>query len=90
MVTMREESFTAYGIDRSNKRRLQVEHQAQQTRSQQTAPSRRVDQQQPAFSAPRASTGSRSSGGSSGGAMGIWSLALLPMVYLVRRRREIK
>ncbi|MDH5325969.1 MAG: VIT and VWA domain-containing protein [Gammaproteobacteria bacterium] len=85
MVTMREESFTAHGIDRSNKRRVEMEHQAQQQRRQQTARSRRVDQQQPAFTAPRAGTG-RSSGGGSGGAMGIWTLLLLPLLALRRKR----
>lgn len=86
MVSMREESFAAYGIDRNNKKRVEIERLAREKRATQTANSRRVDHQQPTFNAPRANTGSRSGGGSSGGAMGIWALLLLPLFILARRR----
>lgn len=79
MVVMRDEMFDAYGIKRTNKQRLDIEHAAQQQRVSQKAVSHRVDKQKPMFTAPRPSFG----GG--GGAMNIWMLVLLLPVLMLRR-----
>ena len=81
MVVVRNEVFDSRGIERKNKQRLATEHAAQQQRAQQAVTSRRVDQQQPMFTQPRASH-------SGGGAVDIWMLVLLiPMIGLMVRQR---
>lgn len=79
MVVMREEMFDTYGIKRTNKQRLDIEHAAQNQRVSQKAVSHRVDKHQPMFKAPRANFG----GG--GGAMNVWMLLLLLPVLMLRR-----
>ncbi|MBX2884018.1 MAG: VIT and VWA domain-containing protein [Granulosicoccus sp.] len=82
MVVMREEQFAARGIERKNQKRRQVETQAAAVRASQPVQSTRVDQNQPAFSAPRASH--KSSGG--GGAFAIELLLMLPFIGWVALR----
>jgi Ca-activated chloride channel family protein len=82
MVVLREEVFQSRGIQRHNQQRLAIEQQARQQRAAQPVQTRRVDTQQPMYSAPRASHG----GG--GGAFGWWMLGL--MVVPVARRIRCK
>lgn len=84
MVVMREEQFAARGIERKNKKRRQVETAAANARQSQAVASSRVDQQQPAFSSPRASYGS---GGNGGGALTYELLFLSLFMTLVGIRR---
>ncbi len=79
MVVMRDEMFDAYDIKRSNKQRLEIEHQAQAQRAQQKTASHRVDKSKPMFRLPRPSF-------SGGGAMNIWMILLLPGLMLMLRR----
>ena len=82
MVVVREEVFEARGIERNNQKRLAIEHAAQQHRTQQSAPSRRVDTHQPMFSSNRSSYGGS-------GAVDVWVLLLLlPMVWLAKHRSK--
>ena len=82
MVVVRDEVFAAHGIERHNRKRLAVEQAAQQSRAQQAAPSRRVDQQQPMYKSPRPSF-------SGGGALDAWTLVLLlPLIWLGWRQRR--
>ena len=83
MVVLREEQFEHYGIKRLNRDRLAVEQAARQQRASRPAVSRRVDSQRPMYSSHRAS---HSSGG---GALGPWTLLLVPplLVSLARRRK---
>lgn len=60
MVVMQDSTFTERGIHRTNKRRLEIEHKAQQQRAQQAAQTRRVDTQNPMYSSNRPSLGSGS------------------------------
>lgn len=83
MVVLREEVFAARGIQRNNQQRLAVEQQARQQRAAQPVQSRRVDNNQPMYSKPRAGHG----GG--GGAMGWWMLGLM-VVPVARRLRSGK
>ena len=83
MVVVRDEVFDNRGIQRGNKSRLATEQAAREQRAQRTAQSRRVDNQQPMYSKPRASY----SGG--GGSFDIVSLLLfLPLLWagLLQRR----
>jgi len=84
MLVVREEQFQHYGIDRRNRDRLASEQTAQQVRAARTTPQpRRADTQQPMFSSNRAS---HSSGG---GALGPWTLLMIPpLVWVLARRRE--
>ena len=83
MVVVRDEMFAAHGIERHNRKRLAVEQAAQQSRAQQAAPSRRVDQQQPMYKSPRPSF-------SGGGALDAWTLVLLlPLIWLGWRQRRL-
>jgi len=77
MVVVRDEMFDTYGIKRSNKQRLEIEHAAQQKRALQKPVSHRVDKQQPMFKTPRASY--------SGGALSPWMLMLLLPVLVLRK-----
>lgn len=80
MVVLRDEIFDQRGIKRTNQQRLALEEAARQQRAGQTAPSRRVDTQQPMYSSPRPHFGG---GGHGGGALDGWSLLLLlPLVWL--------
>ncbi|MCB1761339.1 MAG: VWA domain-containing protein [Gammaproteobacteria bacterium] len=85
MVVMEEAQFARRGIERRNQKRVAVEQAAQQQRAQRAPVSRRVDRQQPMYSAPRPSH----SGGS--GAVDLWTLLLiLPMIaaFILKHRRE--
>ncbi len=85
MVVVREEMFESYGIKRRNRDRLATERTAQSVRAGRPAQSRRVDTQQPMYQS------SRPSHSSGGGAMGPWTLLLvLPLAWILVRRREIK
>ena len=80
MLVVRDEVFDTLGIKRSNQKRLNVEHAAQQNRQQQAPVSHRVDNNKPMFSNHRPNFG--------GGSMNIWSLMLLlPMLAAARLRR---
>jgi len=78
MVVVRDEVFESLGIKRENKKRLQTEQAAQQTRSAQPVVSQRADTQQPMFNSNRPSHNSGS------GAMGGW-LFLLILPALLKR-----
>jgi len=78
MVVMREEQFTARGVERNNQKRRQIETAAQAARATQPIRNNRVDSQQPAFSQPRASH----SGGNGGGGLSLELLLLFPFVLL--------
>ena len=81
MLVVRDEVFDSLGIKRTNKKRLSIEHAAQQNRLQQTPVSYRVDNNKPMFNNHRPSFG--------GGSMNICSLMLLlPMLCAVRLRRR--
>lgn len=77
MVVMREASFAARGIDRTNARRLATEEAAQSQR--QAAPVRqtRADAGNPMFAANRPTLQGTGAGGQGGGALDAWSLGLL-------------
>ena len=80
MVVVRDEVFTARGIQRSNRNRLGTEYTARQLRAQRPAVARRADTQQPMYRNNRPGFG--------GGAFDPWSVLLLvPLVWLVLRRR---
>ncbi|MCU7853269.1 MAG: VIT and VWA domain-containing protein [Candidatus Thiodiazotropha sp. (ex Monitilora ramsayi)] len=83
MVVVRDEVFEQRGIERSNQKRLQVEHAAQQQRASQAAPSRRVDTHKPMYRTSRPSH-------SGGGALDAWTLLLiLPLVWFTWRQRKM-
>lgn len=83
MVVMSDAAFNERGIERSNKKRLAIEAAARQQRASRAAPSRRVDTAQPMYQK------SRPSFGHGGGALDAWSLLLLlPLVWLLVRRRD--
>ncbi len=82
MVVIRDEQFDARGIERLNKQRRATETAAASARASQGVQTTRVDQHQPAFSAPRASHGSNSSGGGNGGGAMTWEIMLL-VLFLV-------
>lgn len=87
MVVVREEVFERLGIDRANRKRLEVENAAQQQRASHGTVQIRVDNQKPMFNSKRPSY----SGSSGGGALGPWTIVvLLPLVWsvLASRRRE--
>ncbi|MCB1879763.1 MAG: VWA domain-containing protein [Gammaproteobacteria bacterium] len=82
MLVVRDEVFAQRGIERSNRQRLAVEQAAQQQRASRTAPSRRVDTQQPMYNSSRASH-------SGSGALDVWSLLLiLPIAWLALCRQN--
>lgn len=78
MVVISEEQFEQRGIQRLNRDRLAKESQAQQYRTTTPVSNNRVDSQQPAFSAPRASHG--------GGSFSWLFLLTLPALLLARVR----
>ena len=83
MLVLREEQFQHYGIKRQNRDRLAVEQAAQQQRASRPVVSRRVDTQRPMYKS------NRSSHSSGGGALGPWTLLLVPpLVYSLVRRRK--
>jgi Ca-activated chloride channel family protein len=84
MIVVRDEVFVKHGIDRTNKKRLTIEHTAQQQRSVQRPVNRRVDKQQPMFSSPRSTFGN--GGGSSDG----FFIAMLLTIVMVRIYRNKK
>jgi Ca-activated chloride channel family protein len=91
MVVMREESFAARKIDRTNAARLADEAAARARRDAAPTRSTRVDTTAPISTATRPTLGGN--GGSGGGAWDIWSLAaLLPLAAsgMCRLRRRGK
>jgi Ca-activated chloride channel family protein len=86
MIVVRDEVFAAQGIKRQNRDRVAAEQVARQARASQPPQNRRVDQNQPAYSKPRPSTGG---GGSGGGAFGLPMLLGLIGIGLYRRRKEV-
>lgn len=84
MLVVREDMFEKYGIDRTNRDRLETEHNAQNQRAQAQPQSTRVDNQQPLFKENRPS---HSSGGGSGAIDWVTLLFILismGTVYAVR------
>lgn len=71
MIVLREEAFAERGIARTNAKRLALEQQAQHQRTLTAPQSRRVDQNQPMFNAPRPSFSS------GGGSVDAWVLLAL-------------
>jgi len=55
MVVVREEVFDSLGIQRHNKKRLEIEAQSQQQRAVEPVSSNRVDNSQPMFNSKRPS-----------------------------------
>ena len=82
MIVVRDEVFVKHGIDRTNKKRLAVEHAAQQQRKTQPAVSHRVDNQQPMFKSKRPSFGS------GGGSSDVIFIAVLCLMILLRLGRN--
>ena len=82
MVVMRDEQFTAHGIERRNKQRRAKEVTAQQQRLATPVKSHRVDTASPAFQQPRAS---HTGGGSSFWEL-LWVLPLIIRGLLIRVR----
>lgn len=82
MIVMRDEQFTAHGIERKNKTRVSKEQMAKQQRAQAPVQQRRVDNSQPAFNKKRPS---HSSGG---GAFNPLILLLLGLFAFIKRRRK--
>ncbi|MGD8569113.1 MAG: VIT and VWA domain-containing protein [Gammaproteobacteria bacterium] len=87
MIVVRDEVFIKHGIDRTNKKRLAVEHHAQQQRSSRPAVHHRVDKQQPMFKSHRPSFGS--GGGSSDGFFIAALLSLLLLRIFNNRNRSV-
>ena len=82
MIVLREEQYQAYGIDRTNRDRLQKENAAAQRRAQEQVNSRRVDAHAPI------SQGSRATHSTGGGALGLpFLLIALLTVRVVRNRK---
>ena len=82
MLVVSDEVFKRHGIARDNQARVANEEAAQAQRAQRAAPSRRVDTQQPMYSGSRPSHGS--------GSFDLWgSMLLLPLVWLIMRRRVV-
>jgi len=81
MVVVPDQVFDELGIERRNRSRRAIEEAAAALRAQRPAVSRRVDGQQPMYTSNRASH-------SGGGALDAWTLLLLlPLTWLVWRRR---
>lgn len=79
MVVMSEEQFTQRSIERLNRDRRLNEIQAQDIRNNTSARNNRVDQQQPAFTATRASHG--------GGSFG-WGVIVALATLIISRTRK--
>lgn len=73
MIVVEEARFNQLGINRSNKKRVETEHQARQQRAAAPIQQRRADTQKPMFDKKRSTV----SGSSGGGAVDPWLLALL-------------
>ena len=86
MLVLRDEVFSARGIERNNQARLAIEKAAQQQRATQATATHRVDSQQPMFHSARPSLGGSSGGGSTGG----WTLLALLGLWLVSKRQTAK
>lgn len=84
MVVVREEVFQQLNVARNNQQRVANEQRAQETRKNQAVRNHRQDQQQPAFSAPRAYPGSSGSGAIDGIAL----LLLLPLLLGLSRNHR--
>lgn len=91
MVVVREEIFTAQGIERHNDKRRKVEVAAAKTRAAQPVRTTRVDQQKPMFKTNRPVYRSRgSSGGGGGGSTDLLGLVLMAALggFALRRYRR--
>lgn len=73
MIVVEEARFNQLGIDRSNKKRVETEHQARQQRATAPVQQRRADTNKPMFDKKRSTV----SGSSGGGAVDPWLLALM-------------
>ena len=84
-----DEAFDDYGIDRRNRRRTEIEHQAQSQRRAQPVRNNRVDHQQPMFqhNAPR---GFGNGGGAIDPITGCAALVLSGMGLAEFRRRKLR
>lgn len=76
MIVLSDEAHARHGIDRRNATRVATEAAARVQRSTRAPQNHRVDRDQPAFGSGRAPRGS-------GGALDIWSLALLGVLVLM-------
>lgn len=89
IVVLSDEAFDDYGIDRRNRRRTEIEHQAQSRRRAQPLRNNRVDNQQPMFqhNAPR---GFGNGGGAIDPITGCAALVLSGMGLAEFRRRKMR
>lgn len=85
MLVLREEQFAARNIQRNNASRVGIEQASREQRAQAAPISRRVDTQQPMYSAPRASHGGSGSGAFDGWTVLILALLLVSAARLRRR-----
>ncbi len=82
MVVLSEEMYAKRGVQRTNHKRLEVEHLAQQQRSQRAPLSRRVDNQEPMYSSNRPTH-------QGAGAIDPWFLLfLVPLFWLISAQRK--
>ncbi len=77
MLVVRDESFGEHGIERRNRKRLQIERNAQQFRARRASRTRRVDTEQPMYTSTRP-------GLNGGGALDSWWLLLLTPLVVAR------
>lgn len=84
MVVMRDEAFANRGIDRTNAKRVEKEHNARKVRQAEPTENHRVDQNKPMYNNPAPSH----SGGSGGGAMGPWILIFMMPLLLAKLKRR--
>ena len=87
MIVVEEARFNQLGIDRSNKKRVETEHQARQQRAAAPVQQRRADTNKPMFDKKRSTV----SGSSGGGAVDPWLLALLIAIaggVLIKRQQR--
>ena len=83
MIVVEEHVFQALNIDRNNKRRVENEHTAREGRKAQEVNNNQVDQHQPMFTSPRASTGG------SGAVNPLWVLLIFSLLVMSKQRRCI-
>jgi Ca-activated chloride channel family protein len=89
MLVLSDASFDRHGIERRNRQRIAVEHQAQAQRHGQPVRSHRVDQQQPMFRVPAPSIGGGAIDPLTGTiALGLGALALASRRRMSRRERS--
>ncbi len=89
MVVLSDESFAERGIDRRNRKRTAIEHQAQARRATQAPTAHRVDQSRPMFNRPAPSIGrGRGGGGGAFDPVTMLIVAGLGGAALASRRRK--